>query len=196
MEKPLVIKIGGSLLSHAGPIIRTILNCRRTILILPGGGIFADTVRSLQAGGTTAHWMAIAGMEQYGWYLSSFGIETVEIPEFREEPRIFLPYRYLLIRDPLPHSWEITSDTISAWLASEISADLLILKSLDQIRADNKPVQEIRNLVSTDDLDPAFIPFILKHELSGLIINGSIPERIRQALQGLPVTGTRFGITI
>lgn len=196
MERPLVIKIGGSLLDHAGPALQAILTSHRRVLILPGGGVFADAVREAKAEGKAAHWMAIAAMEQYGWLLSTYGIETTDTPEFYETPRIFLPYRYLRSHDPLPHSWDVTSDTISAWLAARLSAELLILKSLDQIRAENRPIDQIRVPVPTKDLDPCFIPFILQNGVSGLIVNGSIPERITQALQGIPVLGTRFGITI
>jgi hypothetical protein len=196
MNKPLIIKIGGSLYPHAREIISTILDENRTTLIIPGGGGFADAVRATQVEGTAAHWMAIAGMEQYGWYLSSFGIETTDIPKFGEEPRVFLPYQFLRLHDTLPHSWDVTSDTISAFVAHQLSADLLILKSLDQIRAMEKPLDRINAPVKTNDLDPCFIPFILENSISGLIINGTIPERIAQALRDTPVIGTRFGIII
>lgn len=196
MDRPVIIKIGGSLLNHAGPIIQEILKSTRKILIVPGGGIYAETVRTMKVDGTPAHWMAIAGMEQYGWFLSLFGIMTTDLPKFHDEPRIFLPYQYLKKCDPLPHSWDVTSDTISAWLASTLSADLLVLKSLDQIRADGILIDQIRSQISTQDVDNAFIPFILSHQLKGIIINGAVPERILDALEGKSVIGTQFGITI
>ena len=37
------------------------------------------------------------------------------------------PYRWLRESDPLPHSWDVTSDSIAAWIASEIGAPQLIL---------------------------------------------------------------------
>ena len=46
------------------------------------------------------------------------------------------------------------------------------------------------------DLDPAFIPYILTHNLTGSIINGTNPDRIRDILQGSMVTGTFFGTMI
>ena len=196
MERPLIIKIGGSLFPHAETIIQTITESRCNALILPGGGLFADQVRSTGAEGTTAHWMAILGMEQYGWYLSEYGLEITYNPEFSGYPRVFLPYQYLIRWDPLPHSWEITSDTISAWFAHHLSTDLLILKSIDQIRAEDIFLDQITSPVQTNDLDPAFIPFILNHEISGQIVNGTIPEYIIMALQGRPVPGTKFGIMI
>lgn len=196
MEQPLIIKIGGSLMPYSEVIIRTILETHRTALILPGGGIFADAVRDTKVDGTKAHWMAIAGMEQYGWLLSGYGAETTDSPEFSDQVRILLPYQYLRRIDPLPHSWEITSDTISAWFANELKADLLILKSIDNIRAEGIPIDQIITPIITNDLDPAFIPYILTHNLTGSIINGTNPDRIRDILQGSMVTGTFFGTMI
>ncbi|WP_319579586.1 uridylate kinase [uncultured Methanospirillum sp.] len=196
MEKPLVIKIGGSLLPHSAEIISTILESGISALILPGGGIFADAVRETGTDGTIAHWMAIAGMEQYGWFLSGFGIEVIENPGFSDKPRVLLPYQYFRERDPLPHTWDITSDTISAWLADHLGAKLLVLKSIDQIRAAGAPLEQISSQVETQDLDPLFIPYILHHSISGMIINGTFPERIVKALRGETIVGTRFGIMI
>ncbi|MFH0966305.1 MAG: uridylate kinase [Methanobacteriota archaeon] len=196
MDRPLVIKIGGSLLPHASEIIQVILREGQNILILPGGGVFADAVRGTDVQGTAAHWMAIAGMEQYGWYLSTFGVKTTDIPFFSTEAQVLLPYQVFRHHDPLPHSWEITSDTISAWLADYLSADLLILKSIDHIRAGEQPLNHITTQIETNDLDPCFIPFILSHAISGEIINGTVPERVAQVLKGIPVTGTHFGTTI
>ncbi|MDD1728100.1 MAG: uridylate kinase [Methanospirillum sp.] len=196
MKRYLVIKIGGSLLPHAKIIIRVILESNRPALILPGGGIFADAVRKTETEGTIAHWMAIAGMEQYGWFLSGFGIETTVYPELINKPRVLLPYRYLQEVDPLPHTWDVTSDTISAWLADQIGAELLILKSIDQIRAIDIPLDQITRPVETPDLDPLFIPYILNHSLIGRIINGTIPDRIDRALRGEAVLGTSFGIMV
>ncbi|MGH7649286.1 MAG: hypothetical protein ACREND_14305, partial [Gemmatimonadaceae bacterium] len=37
------------------------------------------------------------------------------------------PYRWLRARDPLPHSWDVTSDSIAAWVAGELHARRLVL---------------------------------------------------------------------
>jgi 5-(aminomethyl)-3-furanmethanol phosphate kinase len=196
MGKPLVIKVGGSLLPHARQIIQTILKCNKPALILPGGGIFADAVRDSGAGGTVAHWMAIAGMEQYGWFLSGFDVETTRYPEFSDKTRVMLPYQYLIEKDPLPHSWDTTSDIISAWLADHLGADLLILKSIDQIRADGVQIGLITTEIITSDLDPLFIPYILSHPVNGRIVNGTFPDRISLAIRGETVVGTCFGTIV
>ena len=37
------------------------------------------------------------------------------------------PARTLQEADPLPHSWEVTSDSIAAWVAGQVGAPRLIL---------------------------------------------------------------------
>ena len=37
------------------------------------------------------------------------------------------PYRWLRAADPLPHSWEVTSDSIAAWLAGQLHARRVVL---------------------------------------------------------------------
>jgi 5-(aminomethyl)-3-furanmethanol phosphate kinase len=140
--------------------------------------------------------MAIAAMEQYGWYLSSLGIPATAKPEFCGRPTVFLPYIFLREKNPLSHSWDITSDTISAWIASYLSAPLLILKSIDKIRADGREIDEIREEIKTTDLDPAFIPFAQKRQISCQIVNGTNEQRLLAALNNKLVPGTRLSNTI
>jgi len=193
---PVVLKIGGSLIEHGDKIIQIIKETGRNLLIIPGGGIFSDTVRRSGAGGTCAHWMAIAAMDQYGWYLSEFGLPTTDTPCFMGSPHILLPYLHMLTADPLPHSWDITSDTISAYYADLLSVPLIILKSIEYIRSNGKPVQMLTDDVVTDDLDPECLSFLLSHELNGKIILGTDYLRLKSLLIGDEVEGTTFGRTI
>ena len=73
-----VIKVGGSLgrgtcLPELGARLDE-LGRRYRLLVVPGGGVFADAVREqdkkfgLRSG--TAHWMAILAMDQYGHLLA------------------------------------------------------------------------------------------------------------------------------
>jgi len=40
---------------------------------------------------------------------------------------VLAPYRWLRAADPLPHSWEVTSDSIAAWLAGQVRARRVVL---------------------------------------------------------------------
>jgi len=139
-----VVKIGGALLSIDGALPRTLAALERiaathSILIVPGGGPFADAVRIASSqhhlSDDDAHWMAILGMEQFALLLAS-RLRDAELVSRRGEIArslsrkklpVLAPYRWLREVDPLPHSWDVTSDSIAAWVASQIGARRLIL---------------------------------------------------------------------
>jgi len=191
----LVVKIGGSLLALLPDLVPVLRASSRPLLIIPGGGIFADAVRQTDADDSAAHWMAIAAMEQYGWLLSSQGIATTDRLAVPARTTILLPYAALRKNDPLPHSWNTTSDTIAAWVAGTLQLDLLLLKSVDGITFGSILQEHVSEPIKTDAVDPFFIPFILKNKIPATIINGSDPGRVRDFLNGLPVPGTTIGTT-
>ena len=139
-----VVKVGGSLLAH-GPVldgvIEAIVDAARDTraAIVPGGGPFADTVRAIgrqhSLDDDTAHWMAVLAMDQYahllvGRYATLVLAESgpqVQAALASGRVPVIAPYRWLRDADPLPHSWDVTSDSISAWLAGALGATRLVL---------------------------------------------------------------------
>jgi aspartokinase-like uncharacterized kinase len=139
-----VVKVGGALLSLGDALPHTLsalerLSADHSFLVIPGGGPFADSVRRVHEHQaitpSAAHWMAILGMDQYAVLLAS-RIRNGELVHHRSEIAsahargsipVLAPYRWLREADPLPHSWDVTSDSIAAWLAAEIGAPRLIL---------------------------------------------------------------------
>jgi len=130
---PLIVKVGGSLYNRIPYLVPILIASKRPLFIIPGGGPFADLVRQVRVNNDAAHWMAIAAMEQYGWFISSFGILTTDRVAVPLTTTVFLPYRCIRLTDVLPHTWEVTSDTIAAWVADTLHLDLLLLKSVDGI---------------------------------------------------------------
>ena len=47
-------------------------------------------------------------------------IATDSITDLPQGVSILFPYRLLKTEDPLPHTWDVTSDTIAAWVAKQI----------------------------------------------------------------------------
>jgi len=139
-----VVKVGGALLDAGDALARTIsalelVARNRTIVIVPGGGPFADAVRSVSEqhplSDEDAHWMAILGMDQFAILLAS-RIRNAELVHRRGEVArahargkipVLAPYGWLREADPLPHSWDVTSDSIAVWIASQVGALQLIL---------------------------------------------------------------------
>lgn len=139
-----VIKVGGALLSLGDALPRFIsalnrIPSDRSFIVIPGGGPFADVVRSVDRmhslSPDDAHWMAILGMDQYAMVLASRirNAELVhrrgDIARARARARIpvLAPHRWLREADPLPHSWDVTSDSIAAWIAAKVGARQLLL---------------------------------------------------------------------
>jgi len=192
---PLVVKLGGSLYHRVPGIVPILREAGRPLLIVPGGGPFANAVREVRVDEDAAHWMAIAAMEQYGWYVASHGLPVTDSPAVPDQPTMFLPYKAMREKDPLPHSWDVTSDTIAAWVAGTLGLDLLLLKSVDGISEGSRLLETIILPIKTEVVDPAFLPYVLRNAINTFIINGTDPDRVRQFLTGHPVPGTRTGTT-
>ena len=139
-----VVKVGGGLLSKAGAFdlvteALTAFSPRRLLVIVPGGGPFADAVRTMfrriKIGEDAAHWMAVLGMDQYAHALTArlpgavLVEQQAEIAAARQAGRlpVLAPYRWVRAADPLPHTWDITSDSIAAWLAGMLGARRIVL---------------------------------------------------------------------
>ena len=144
MTRLVVVKLGGSLgripgaLATAGKALGEAAR-HRPLVVVPGGGALADAVRALDRElslpATTAHWMAILAMDQYAHAIAAHTESAVvahDVAEIRSalaEGRIpvLAPYRWMLAADALPHRWEVTSDSIAAFVAGALDADLLVL---------------------------------------------------------------------
>jgi aspartokinase-like uncharacterized kinase len=143
-EVDVVLKVGGALMRDRaafGRAVGELARLRRDarIVLVPGGGLFADAVREadrrLRVGDDAAHWMAVLAMDQYAHLLgaSVSGALVIDDPVDLDAAfagghvPVLAPYRWLRRADPLPHSWDVTSDSIAAWVASRLRATHLVL---------------------------------------------------------------------
>ncbi|MDO5846464.1 MAG: uridylate kinase [Methanocorpusculum sp.] len=130
MPEGYVVKIGGSLIDAVRPVMNEVISAGVPVLIVPGGGIFADAVRAQNPDDDAAHWEAIASMNRYGRFLSTFGAPVTDALAMPDAgTAVFLPETVLRRADPLPHSWDVTSDSIALWAAGRLGAPLLLVKS-------------------------------------------------------------------
>lgn len=140
----IVVKVGGGLLAfpgHLDAVLAALADAASTsrVLIVPGGGPFADAVRAVDRDLTlsddAAHWMAVLAMDQYAHLLVSrlrsagLASDAAGIAAELDRGRlpVLAPSRWLRDADPLPHSWDVTSDSIAAWVAGEVGARRLVL---------------------------------------------------------------------
>lgn len=169
-----VIKLGGSLIN--APQLKNWLDTLVKIsdgklLIVPGGSIFADAVRTAQQltqlSDATAHHLALLAMDQFGLLLAGMNPDLVtacselEIAErgWQHRAIVWLPSHMVMADEQITQSWEVTSDSLSVWIAEKIGADhLVIVKSADLSAIQNTISAEA--LVNAQLLDQAFPKFM------------------------------------
>lgn len=215
MKIDVVIKVGGSLGAWKG-IGRLLDSIERwkgsaNVLVVPGGGIFADLVRAeyrrSRLSEHAAHRMAILAMDQYGLQLCDLATRAAPATSLNQvmgvirggRLPVYLPSRSLMGRDPFTPSWRVTSDSIAAYITELVKAGtLLLLKSVDGIFAKDPKI------------DPAapLLPSVARSRLSrysavdrefgrwlnGIdccwIINGTRPARVKEWLERRTTVGT------
>ena len=181
-----VVKIGGGLLADPDHLTRVLdlvgaVAVHRRMVVVAGGGPFADIVRDvdrrLRLSDDAAHWMAILAMDQHAHLIASRLRESVlvespqDITAMRQgQVAVLTPSRWLKRTDPLPHSWDVTSDSIAAWVSRELGATRLVLI---------KPVGAVGpNLVD------AHFAKVLASTTSWVAIPADQIDVVRSALQG------------
>ncbi|MFW9971874.1 MAG: hypothetical protein ACFFDF_16925 [Candidatus Odinarchaeota archaeon] len=210
-----VFKIGGKILEDFENMQSTISQLKQLydenvidkIVVIPGGGSFANFIRKiyceLKFTEEIAHWMGIISMNYNGLELSKKfpNLEVVEnynrLKEISKIFCIFLPYEFIRENDKLPHSWDVTSDSISLFIAKELGLnECYLIKDVDGIlNSKNQLIKEIstpefnnikesgsiNNSLSKDEelkkkttpVDPYAKILIENYKIACVILNGS-----------------------
>jgi dihydroneopterin aldolase len=167
----IVVKLGGS---HAGSRhlaawLNVLAKCGGRAILVPGGGPFADAVRAAQAkmgfDDRAAHHMALLAMEQFGRALASLrpgfraaGSVAAIRKVLREgEVPVWSPAAMALRAAEIPASWEVTSDSLAAWLAGRLGAKRLLLVKHGDFSGSSVQAAE---LAARGIVDPAFPRFL------------------------------------
>ena len=149
--RPLVVKIGGGLLRDEGleGLRRACAEVKeiavgRPVLVVPGGGPFADAVRAVDAdvglGDAVAHRLALHAMDQLGVLLA---------PLLAGDEISVLPVAQTFSGSPeIPESWAITSDSLAVFAAAAIGADETVLLKpvagvVERWPSDDPPLAEL-----------------------------------------------------
>ena len=171
-----IIKIGGSLLGSL-ELLRwlevLVKFSKGHVIIVPGGGLFADAVREAQkltnASDAVAHQLALLAMDQFGLLLAGMndGLVTasseLEIAErgWQHRAMVWLPSQMILVDQSIPQNWQVTSDSLSAWLANKLGAEQLILvKSKSLISYQKENVCHPQLLADDDLIDSQLMHYI------------------------------------
>jgi len=166
-----IVKLGGSLAS--APSLRAWLDVfagpgAGRMVIVPGGGPFADAVRTLQHqqrfDDASAHHMALLGTEQYGRMLigmrsglvAAGSASAIGYALARGEVPVWMPSAMVLTCADIPARWNVSSDSLAAWLAAQLHATLLVLVKSVEVTETQATLTE---LVRRDWVDPEFPRF-------------------------------------
>ena len=168
-----VVKIGGSLLGSPELERWLALFAKFSdgnIIIVPGGGLFADAVREAQKiskiSDACAHKLAVLAMDQFGLLLANMNPRLatarteMEIDERTWQHRciVWLPSQMVLADDSIPQSWDVTSDSLAAWLAHKLSAQQLVLLKSEKPKDSQL---DLRLITESGLVDKAFSEFVL-----------------------------------
>ena len=142
-----VIKLGGSL--QDSPCLHDWLRViaghgRDRVILVPGGGKYADQVRQEQAlagfSDREAHLRAIRAMEKFARELCEMEPRLRVFSRPNQLENIFngggipvwLPSEMVIGQPDLPESWDVTSDSLALWLAQALTCKgLIIVKHMD-----------------------------------------------------------------
>jgi 5-(aminomethyl)-3-furanmethanol phosphate kinase len=186
--RPIVVKIGGGLLRADGleglrraRVATVEMTTSRPVLVVPGGGPFADAVRAIddQVGlaDDVAHALALGAMDQLGVLLAAL------LPEAELLTDLVAPRSLALLqvapafacRPGVPESWAVTSDSLAVLAAAAIGADEAVLL---------KPVDGVLAQWPSDDLP---LPALTADELCALHARGGgravdryLPKAVRR----------------
>ena len=205
-----VVKVGGGLGDDdALKALCTVLGElgeRHPLLVVPGGAGFADAVRDADRrfglSAEASHRMAILGMEQFGWLLSELIPGAERCADLARvgagRTTVLLPAALAL--DALPASWQVTSDSIAAWVASQVGAGRLVLvKGVDGLYAEwparGEPLAHL-SVAELAALRPggvdAYLPVVLEGARFETWVIGA--ERVVELIERGTTVGTRIGL--
>ena len=194
-----VVKIGGSLFpEHAIELAKRLENTGSVIVL--GGGEFANLIRrydsEMKFSDEANHWTAIDCMEIIAKLVNdkvdsaklAYTIDEVhEISDDGFTP-IFVVSEFLKVEDPFECSWDVTSDSIAAYVANLLNANLFIVTNVNGIYT-QEPKEPGSTFISKIDattlltfqessVDVMLPSLLLKFGTNCYVVNGKCPERV------------------
>ncbi|CDY74339.1 delta 1-pyrroline-5-carboxylate synthetase [Caballeronia glathei] len=193
-----VVKIGGSL-SH-DPALREWLTQLwevggGRVVIVPGGGDFADTVRQYQRewrfNDVAAHNMCLLAMAQYAILMQGVLPELVLASNEQRIRRalrdgrvaVWVPTELMRVTPDPMTNWDTTSDSLAAWLSATLNAERLMVVKSCAVDA-GTPLEA---LASNGVIDPRFLSYVKEANYVVELFNKSDVALMRDRLLNMPV---------
>jgi aspartokinase-like uncharacterized kinase len=198
-----VVKLGGSLATDETlPYWLDVLSCYGggEVVIVPGGGPFSELVMKSQGfwnfDDSSAHRMALMAMGQYGVMMTGMRPDLEPVESLQDIQKVlnragvpvWLPEHLLGKDHRVEHSWDVTSDSLAAWLAQQLLAShLLLVKS---VQLDNGVVQ-IGKLIDSGVVDAAFSRYAREADCTVTVMSRYQYEFVPRLITGSAPVGTQ-----
>ena len=194
-----VVKIGGSLFPNYEINLAKKLENTNSLIVL-GGGEFANLIRKYDSeinfSQETNHWTAIDCMDIIAKLVNdkvestklAYSIDdAITISDEGFTP-IFVVSKFLREDDPFECSWDVTSDSIAAYISHLLNANLLIVTNVNGIYT-QEPKESGSTFISKIDaktmlnfpessIDVMLPTLLLKFGTNCYVVNGKYPERV------------------
>ena len=194
-----VVKIGGSLFPEYAIDLAKRLKNTGSVIVL-GGGEFANLIRrydsEMEFSDEANHWTAIDCMEIIAKLVNDkvdsarLAYTLDEVREISDEgfTPIFVVSEFLREEDPFECSWDVTSDSIAAYVAHLLNANLLIVTNVNGIYT-QEPKEPGSTFISKIDattmltfqessIDAMLPTLLLRYGTDCYVVNGKCPERV------------------
>ena len=194
-----VVKIGGSLFPNYAIELAKRLKDTGSLIVL-GGGEFANLIRKyddeINFSEEANHWTAIDCMDIIAKLVND-KVESTKLVYTIEEANkvsdecftpIFVVSGFLKREDPFECSWDVTSDSIAAYVAHLLNANLLIVTNVNGIYT-QEPKEPGSTFISKIDattlltfqessIDVMLPSLLLEFGSDCYVVNGKYPERV------------------
>ncbi|WP_295437923.1 amino acid kinase [uncultured Thiodictyon sp.] len=191
-----IVKIGGSLTAskHLRAWLAALAG-RHDVVVVPGGGPFADQVRRVQRAmgfdNATAHELALLAMEQYGRALCALqpgltpaaSLSEIRALAYCGLTPVWLPYALTMAEPDLPRTWDLTSDSLAGWLGEQLQAQALVLIKVAPLRPG--PVA-LDTLIRNAIVDPLLESFTDSGRLPVYLLGDADAPALDDLLAGRP----------
>ena len=192
-----VVKIGGSLFpNYAIDLAKKLENTNSCIIL--GGGEFANLIRKYDSeqnfSDEANHWTAIDCMDIIAKLVNdkvkstklAYSIEEVNEISNEGFTPIFVVSKFLRDEDPFECSWDVTSDSIAAYVAHLLNANLFIVTDVNGIYT-QEPDEPGSTFISKIDaktlltfqessIDVMLPSLLLEFGTNCYVVNGKCPE--------------------
>lgn len=194
-----VVKIGGSLFPNYAIDLAKQLKGTDSLIVL-GGGEFANLIRKYDSeisfSQETNHWTAIDCMDIIAKLVNN-KVDSTKLAYNIDEAKkisddgftpIFIVSEFLRSEDPFECSWDVTSDSIAAYVSHLLNANLLIVTNVNGIYT-QEPKEPGSTFISKIDaktmlnfqessIDVMLPSLLLKFGTNCYVVNGKYPERV------------------